>query len=143
MKVILDANIWLSLLAGSGQEGSRTIMEVVSSVLTDDRFQLIVPIETVEEVERKATTKKYYVQMRAIEQWNEIKSQMAECILTERMIEARIPGSPDPKDDYLLVALALYRVNYLVTGDGNLAKMKEYEGGAIMSPVEFWRIVNT
>ena len=51
------------------------------------------------------------------------------------------PISRDPDDDVVLAAAKAGRCDFLVTGDGDLLVLREFEGIRILSPREFEQIL--
>ena len=49
------------------------------------------------------------------------------------------PISRDPDDDLILAAAAAGEVDCILSGNGDLLDLKEYEGNPILKPADFWK----
>jgi len=105
-------------------------------------IRLILPLETIEEIERTLASKSYFVKNQSAPVWETVKPLLQSSILPDRMIPADHPVSRDPNDDYLLVAMQLYEVDYLVTGDRDLLALGVYDRGVIIRPVDYGEILD-
>ncbi len=139
MRVILDANIFISYLLSKREGG--TIRRLVEACLLLPEIQLIFPNELKQEIldvwERKKPLQKAVPRQRLesvlekVEQIAEIPASIAEII----------PHSRDHKDDYLIAYGLLEQADYLVTGNGDLVFLKQIKNLRLISPVEFIEIL--
>ena len=139
MRVIVDANVWISYLLTQGHDS--TIAKVVGFILSSDAT-LIMPSEIETEIRHSVSRKSYLA--------SRIRADQLDRLLERIRLLAIIPPSlelpntsyvSDRKDDYLIAYGLLYNCEYLVTGDGVLLALKRLRGLTIVDPAEFWSIV--
>ena len=53
-----------------------------------------------------------------------------------------VPVTGDPEDDYVLATARLRKADYLVTRDKGLLALGRHTGIPVVSPGEFWQILN-
>jgi putative PIN family toxin of toxin-antitoxin system len=136
-RVIVDANVLISFLAGRGNL-STSIGRAVTLAL-GNQFRLIVPDRLVTEL-RNAAFKRKLIGRVSANQIEDLIDVMLGEVATSVTVEP-LPVSAvvrDPKDRYLLEAAIQHEVDILVSGDKDLLALAEFlELPRIMSPAEF------
>lgn len=139
LKVILDANIFLSYLLAPATE--RTITSIVRACFTEE-VDLIAPPELLAEIVEKLQNKRYFRERVPQELIANFIQQMT--VLTDFVSPLeQIPAfSRDPDDDYLIAYGLLNDVDYLVTADLDLLVLKQVEQLKIVRPKAFQVILD-
>jgi putative PIN family toxin of toxin-antitoxin system len=142
VKVILDANVWISYLLAPDE--TRTVVKVVEACFTASAT-LFVPPELIDDL--KATVR--------------ISAHLSSRIPQARLIDLvdtlhavgivpppiaaseseSQPATHDAKDDYLLAQALLIHVDYLITGDKDLLILEQIQNLRILSAAQFWAII--
>ncbi len=139
MKVLLDANIFISYLLAPGQP--RTITEVVKYCFSTPSIELVAPQELLTEITRKVQEKEY---LRTHIQAGDL-ADLLETLELVADFPPRLENFPsvfpDPDDDYLFAYALAEEVDYLVTGDRALLELKGLDEVQIVQVPEFWRIL--
>lgn len=139
MRVLFDANIYISYLLPSRQAGT---IEAIVEAAVEGAFTLLIPAELVREFSRRVATKEYLARRILPEeaaQFMAILEQEAEVVPE---IPEPIPTiSRDAKDNYLLAHALLARADYLVTGDEDLLVLRKVGEVEIVSPAGFLRVL--
>lgn len=126
LRVVVDANIWISALLNS-----RKALAVVS-LLEHDQFELICADTLIDELVVVLNRPKFSTK---------IKSGRRETLLELVREKARFVELPavideicrDPKDDAYIICAVVAQAEYLVSGDKDLLVLKEHEGVKIVS----------
>jgi uncharacterized protein len=135
MKVILDANIWISYLLTPAE--GRTITQVVEACFASD-VELVVPQELIDEILENVQESPYL--------WTRIPQAVLQQLVEQLTLIATLPiplteelppFSHDPDDDYLIAYGLVYEVDYLVTGDRHLLILKQVEHLTVIEPPMF------
>lgn len=133
LRALLDANVLISaVIRPSGPPG-----EIAFELLSRNAFELVISSGIVAEVERALghnKIRKYIRDSREALLW------LADVVAIADVIEdsGRVHGvCRDPADDKVLGAALEGRADVIVTGDGDLLALEEYEGIAILAPREF------
>jgi putative PIN family toxin of toxin-antitoxin system len=116
-KVILDTNIWISLLIGKRIGGN-------SSVFDKHDIVLIVCDKLKEEIlitARRPKFRKYFSEKEIENLMNWIDTNTENIPLASRINICR-----DPKDDYLLALALDSQADYLLSGDEDLLSIKSF-----------------
>lgn len=139
MRVLLDANILISYLLTPTRGGP--ITQIVTRGLLGE-FVLLLPDALIEELKRKASEKKYRADRITPGELGRFLDVLVSCSEMIAAIEEAIPAvTRDRKDDYLLACALVGQADYLVTGDEDLLVLQQAGRLAIVSPQEFWRMV--
>jgi len=139
MKVILDANVYVSYLLARRSTGS--IIQVVETCMTNPQIELIVPPELLDEIRHTLLTKPYLR--------TRISSEDRTDLFEALRLVAHIPAplieilslSRDPKDDYLLAHGLIEQADYLVTGDDDLLVLQRIDDLKIVSVPSFQSVL--
>lgn len=134
MKVIVDANVWLSYLLSPSSE--RVITRVVRACLSTD-IDLIVPQELIVELREILTNKPHFqvhVSQEQAEQFFNALSDRAEILPSLHTVASYVR---DPDDDYLIAHGLMFDVDYIVTGDMAVRLLSQVGNLRIVTPAEF------
>ena len=141
MRVLLDANIFISYLLKPDAEG--TIRRIVDAGFTTV-YTLLAPPPLIEELTRKIQHKPY------LNQRITSADIAALCMLIEAAAESlplmqeSVPvATRDPKDDYLLAYARAGQADYLVSGDADLLVLDPVGPLRIISPADFAALLST
>ena len=129
IRIVVDTNIWISLLIGRSLENLLTILDGPNFELigTDLLFQ------EVAEVTQRGKFAKHFSPKDAQQLLKWMKSAM-----TNIKLNADIPRRcRDIEDDYLLELAIQSHAIYLVSGDNDLLSIGEIEGCKIMTVSQF------
>lgn len=139
MRVLLDTNIFISyLLEPEGESSTHLVLE--AALL--GKFNLLLPEEVLEELQRKIPSKRYLAERITPENAEKLVTILRQISEVVPRIELEIPAlTRDPKDDYLLAHAVVGEADYLVTGDDDLLVLKEVEGVKIVTAGQFWEIM--
>ncbi|MCX6046844.1 MAG: putative toxin-antitoxin system toxin component, PIN family [Chloroflexi bacterium] len=138
IKVILDANVFLSYLLAPVTE--RTITMIVAACFTEE-IDLIVPPELLAEIVEKLQSKRYFRERVPQELITNFVEQMTLLAASLAPLETIPAFSRDPDDDYLIAYGLLNDVDYLVTGDLDLLILKQIQQLKIVRPQAFLDIL--
>jgi putative PIN family toxin of toxin-antitoxin system len=138
MRIIVDANVFISYLLTSKQLG--TISAVVEHCFSDE-IHLIVPQELVHEI-RTARDKKEYLRIHIpLQRLDQFLSHLLQIAEVPEILEEISTYAADPNDDYLLAYGLIEQVDYLITGDALLLSLRQVRTLKIVDPVEFLEIL--
>ena len=135
MRVLLDANIFISFLLYTGRDSPAPA--IVRAAIARD-FVLLLPHELTTEFVKKAATKPYLAKRIRPEELEELARLLLEVAEIIPRIPDPIPAlTRDPKDDYLIAYATVGEADYLVTGDHHLLELGEIDTLKIVSPRTF------
>lgn len=135
MRVLLDANIFISYLLNPQKPGS--LHDIMTAVFNQD-FVLLLPAALLDEFIRKIPNKPYLAERIHPDELQTFVDLLSEIGAIVPAIEEEIPAvTRDPKDDYLLAYAMVGAADYLVTGDEDLLVLEQVEGLTMISPKEF------
>jgi putative PIN family toxin of toxin-antitoxin system len=137
MRAVLDANVLVSgLLSRHGAPGK--ILEAWG----DGQFDLVLSTPILDELERVVhepwNREKYNLPGKNLERFLRMIGDQA--ILVRPSMELNIIPADPPDNRYLECAKA-GEASYLVTGDGHLLELEEFEGVVILPPAGFLAIL--
>lgn len=133
IKVIIDTNLWISFLIGKE-------LAKLKELIVDRTIQVVLCEQIIEEINlvtQRPKLQKYFpatkVQellelLRIIGLWIEVTSEVSIC--------------RDPKDNYLLALAKDSEANFLITGDGDLLSLVNFEGTEISTYKDFLGKIN-
>jgi uncharacterized protein len=139
MRVLLDANVFVSYLLTPGQNSAVT--RIVDAAVLGE-YQLLMPEELLDELEETVRTHEHLARripakvMRAL---MDLVLEIAEVI--PRITEPIPALTRDPEDDYLIAYALIGRAEYLVTGDRDLLALERIESVAILTPNAFGELL--
>jgi hypothetical protein len=139
MRIIIDANVWISYLLTRDER--RTVHRLIRRCLGTEHT-VIAPPELLDELTENITARPYLA--------TRISPPDLATILQEIRQFAFVPPSlsedlrrfgRDPKDDYLVAYGLVYQADYLVTGDDDLLVLGTVDELQIVSPVVMLRLL--
>ena len=130
MKVILDANIFISYLLATGQP--RTVTRVVDACLVTSSIELVIPRELLKEITENVQGKEYLRTHISQEALDELLAIITSVTTLPPPLDDIPSLSPDPDDDYLLAYGLIEEVDYIVTGDTALLALGEFDSVKII-----------
>ena len=138
MKVVLDTNIWLSAIFWRG-EAYKLIEEI-----EDKKINVIITKEIILEItdvlNKEAKFQKFIKNRKlAIEDLIRTIIYMGKLIITKNKLNVIKEHDADNK---ILEAGIDGNVNYIISYDNHLLKVKEYEDIKIITPTEFLHLFN-
>jgi putative PIN family toxin of toxin-antitoxin system len=136
MQVVLDANI---LASGAIAPEGGTLATIIDS-WQRDRFGVVLSLPILTELERTLTDP-YFTQRLSP---RDIATYLVTVRQTSALVQitAEVRGvATHPEDDLVLATAVSAKVDYLVSGDKKLQRVRAYEGVTIVSPREFRDII--
>lgn len=135
MRVLLDANVWISYLLAP--DSARTVTRAVELCFAPS-VTLIFPVELQIEI-RNSVQNSSYLQRRIPE---EVLGELIQTVQAIAEVPPPLTVSPDAVsrdvgDDYLIAYGLLNAVDYLVTGDNDLLVLAEIDSLSIVTPAAF------
>ena len=137
MKITLDTNVLISATFWHGD--SEKIIEKVEG----KDIELILSKEIIEEFARVLRYKE--IQEKVKNKNLEMKMTVEKIISISKIVEPieRLKiVEDDPDDNKFLECAKLGKVDFIVSSDNHLLKLKEFEGIKIITPKEFVKIIN-
>ncbi len=132
MKVVLDTNVFISGIFWSG-ECNETIL-----AWREGKFTLVISLQIVSEIIKVLNDFKIKMPKEMIKEWADL------IIRNSIVVEPReklIVIKDDTKDDIFIETAVAGNVNYIVSQDNHLLKLKEFRGIKIVTPEEFNKII--
>ncbi len=139
MKVILDANIYISYLLA--RPPGRVITEVVEACLNDPDIELLFPRELRTELVEAIKRNEYLHTHIDLAEVESLLQTLASAATVPASLEDALALSRDPKDDYLLAYGLLEGVDYLITGYDDLLALEKIDALNIISAPAFWQVI--
>lgn len=126
-KIVIDTNIYISSLGWGGNP------KKIIDLAIKGEFEIIISKRQVDEIRTVLDYPKFGFTERQKQKFIEILLEIATIIETKE-----IKGvSDDPKDNIILEAANEIKIDYIITGDDDLLRLKEYKGAAILNAVDF------
>jgi putative PIN family toxin of toxin-antitoxin system len=137
MKVILDANIYISFLLTASEK--QTVRRIVRACFLEfEHIQLLVPSELIDELLENVQNKEYLREHIPLAELAQLIGQLHLVAEVLSPVVEDIPAyASDPDDDYLIVHGLAAHVDYLVTGDRRLRSLDKVDSLHIVTPAEF------
>lgn len=125
-RVVVDANVLASALAGHPESPSRRLLEA----LTADRIEAVLCNRILRELDR-ALQRPYFAARVAV-----LERQQADAVLRAAADMLPDPVAPpavvrDPRDDYLVALARAAQVDAIITGDRDLLDHEDLEPPAL------------
>jgi len=139
MKVILDANVFISALISKNDQS--LMKKLVRACLLQPEITLIFPRELKAEILSVWARKLPLQQLVSRETLDFVMKEVERVADIPSPIREADSYSRDPKDDYLIAYGLMEEVGYLVTGDKDLLVLEHIQQLQIISPVEFSEIL--
>jgi putative PIN family toxin of toxin-antitoxin system len=129
--VVLDTNVWVS-----GVFFQRGIPAAILRAWRDRRFEIVVTVETLDELETQLREKvtRFGAEPALATEWITYVKTYARVVPTTEAVRG---VCRDPDDDKFLTAALSSGVSCIVSGDRDLQVLGEYQGVQVLSPREF------
>jgi putative PIN family toxin of toxin-antitoxin system len=129
MKIILDCNIWISLLIGHQAQ-------LVQQILTDKRFDVYACDELLEEIRDVTSRDKICTRVSEEELDDFFRIIYAFCHMAriEQKAQSEIR---DPKDLYLISLAENIEADYIVSGDTDLLDLQQHKQTRMLKLADF------
>ena len=132
IKVVFDTNVWISFLIGKR-------LSVVEEYISNRQIILVITEQLIEEI-KEATSRerlqKYFPYSKVLE-----LVRFLDTVAEKHKITPQHFISRDSKDDFLLDLITVSKADYLVTGDKDLLTLHPFKTTAIVTPVDFEKIL--
>lgn len=133
MRVVLDTNVFVSGIHWSGP------CEKILRYWFLNKFELVSSLEIIEELVRILSSFKIPLSNEDINWWRDLIVEKSILIIPEEKIDI----VKDDADDNKFVECAVEgNVNYVITQDKHLLKLKEFRGIKIVNSREFLEIIS-
>ena len=135
MRVLLDANIYISYLLNPKKSG--TLQQIVAAAFNQE-YTLLLPGALLDEFVNKIPQKPYLAERIHPDELETFVALLHSISETIPVIQAKPPAvTRDPKDDYLLAYAMVGAADCLVTGDEDLLVLKQVGSLTILNPSDF------
>ncbi|MBI2134739.1 putative toxin-antitoxin system toxin component, PIN family [Candidatus Woesearchaeota archaeon] len=132
MKVVLDTNIFISGIFWKGSSNR------IITNWKEGKFTLVTSLESVSEIIKVLKDFKIKLSEGMIKEW--IDLIVRNSIIVEP--KEKIPiVKDDPKDNIFIETAVTGNVDYIISQDNHLLKLKEFRGIKIITPEEFNKIL--
>ena len=131
MKVVLDTNIFISGIFWKGSS-NKVILN-----WREGKFTLVTSLEAVSEIIKVLKDFKIKLSDDMIKEW--IDLIIRNSIIVEPIEKITIVKD-DPKDNIFIETAVAGNVDYIISQDNHLLKLKEFRGIKIITPEEFNKI---
>lgn len=131
MKVTLDTNVLISATFWTGNSFK------IIKLIDDKKIQCILSEEIIEEYNRIANSDEI---IEKVENKSLIVSKVVENVISDSLIvipALKLNVTEDPDDNKILECAVEGEVDYIISQDNHLLKLKEYKGIKILTPKEF------
>lgn len=132
MKIILDCNIWISLLFGHQAQ-------LVRQILTDVRFDVYACDELLEEIHDVCSREKIRTRVtdEEMDDFFRIIYAFSHMAKIEQKAQSEIR---DPKDLYLLSLAESIEADSIITGDADLLDLKQHKQTQMIKLADFRKL---
>ena len=132
MKIILDCNIWISLLIGHQAQ-------LVRQILTDVRFDVYACHELLEEIHDVCSREKIRTRVtdEEMDDFFRIIYAFSHMAKIEQKAQSEIR---DPKDLYLLSLAESIEADSIITGDADLLDIKQHKQTQMIKLADFRKL---
>ena len=127
-RVVLDTNILISALGWKGNP--RTIFIKV----IDGEFELVLSHKQLSELLRVLSYPKFKFSSEQKDRFLSILLGIVMLVKTKHSINVI---KEDPDDNIILEPANEMKIDYIISGDGHLLKLKEFKGTRIVTPKQF------
>ena len=135
MKIVLDANIFVSSFIGNGNP--KAIVDMVS----EGEDTLFITDEILAELERVFRKRKFRYSEEVIQHRMAIIKEIGTRITVADSERITTGGCRDKDDNKYLECAAAANADYIISGDIHLLEMKEYCGIKIVNAAEYLEIL--
>ena len=133
MKIVLDTNVFISGIFWKGAS-NKVIVN-----WKEGKFTLVTSLETISEIIKVLKDFKIRLSDDMIKEWVDLIVRNSIIVEPKEKIEA---VKDDPKDNIFIETAVAGNVDYIVSQDNHLLKLKEFRGIKIITPEEFNKICN-
>ena len=133
MKVVLDTNIFISGIFWKGSP-NKVILN-----WREGKFTLVTSLEAVSEIIKVLKDFKIRFSDDMIKEWVDLIVRNSIIVEPKEKIEI---VKDDPKDNIFIETAVAGNVDYIVSQDNHLLKLKEFRGIKIITPEEFNKILS-
>ena len=133
MKVVLDTNIFISGIFWKGAS-NKVILN-----WKEGKFTLVTSLEAVSEIIKVLKDFKIKLSDEMIKEWIDLIVRNSLIVELKEKIAA---VKDDPKDNVFIETAVAGNVDYIISQDNHLLKLKEFRGIKIITPEEFNKICN-
>ena len=133
MKVVLDTNIFISGIFWKGSSNR------IIANWKEGKFTLVTSLEAISEVIKILKDFKIKLSDEMIKEWVDLIVRNSMIVEPKEKIEA---VKDDPTDNIFIETAVAGNVDYIVSQDNHLLKLKEFRGIQIITPDEFNKICN-
>ena len=133
MKVVLDTNIFISGIFWKGSSNR------VINNWREGKFILVTSLEAVSEIIKILKDFKIKLSDEMIKAWVDLIVRNSMIVEPKEKI---VIVKDDPKDDIFIETAVAGNVDYIVSQDNHLLKLKEFREIKIITPEEFNKICN-
>ena len=133
MKVVLDTNIFISGIFWKGSSNR------IITNWKEGKFTLVTSLEAISEVIKILKDFKIKLSDEMIKEWVDLIVRNSMIVEPKEKISII---KDDPKDNIFIETAVAGNVDYIVSQDNHLLKLKEFRGIKIITPEEFNKIGN-
>jgi len=127
-KIILDTNLYISALGWGGKP-----KEIIDRVIKGD-YELFLSKNQLKEIKKVLNYPKFEFTENQKQKFLQLLNQLAIIIETKEKVNAVLD---DPNDAVILEPSNEIRIDYIITGDNHLLKLKEFKRAKIVTSSEF------
>ena len=128
MKVVLDTNIFISGIFWRGSS-NKVILN-----WREGKFIIVTSLEAVSEIIKVLKDFKIKLSDDMIKEWIDLIMRNSIIVESKEKIEA---VKDDPKDNIFIETAVAGNVDYIISQDNHLLKLKKFRGIKIITPEEF------
>ena len=133
MKAVLDTNIFISGIFWKGSS-NKVILN-----WREGKFTLVTSLEAVSEIIKVLKDFKIKLSDDVIKEWVDLIVRNSIIVEPKEKILA---VKDDPKDDIFIETAVAGNVDYIISQDNHLLKLKEFRGIKMITPEEFNKVCN-
>ena len=136
MKIVLDANVFVSSFIGNGNP------KVIVKRISKGKDTLFISDDIMSEVIRVFRKRKFHLTEEAIKYRIDSIKEIGTKIKVSDSERVTDSGCRDKDDNRYLECAVAANADYIISGDIHLRELKEYRGIRIVNPAEYLEIVN-
>ena len=127
-RVVLDTNILISALGWKGNP------RIIFNKVIDGEFELVLSHKQLSELLRVLSYPKFKFSSEQKDRFLSILLGIVMLVKTKHSINVI---KEDPDDNVILEPDNEMKIDYIISGDGHLLKLKEFKGTRIVTPKQF------
>lgn len=132
MKAVFDTNIFISGIFWEGSSNKALIL------WKEGKFTMVTSLKIISELIEVLQDFKIKLPDEMVKEWTDLIVRNSMIVEPKEKIEA----VNDPKDNIFIEIAVAGNVDYVISQDNHLLKLKEFRGIKIITPEEFNRICN-